>query len=70
MINTQNPQVDAMFAELEACYLGLLEANLLKAGEIALLKAQVADLTAKLPKPEAPSEPRNEDIAQPAVKAD
>ena len=44
MITTQIPEVDAMIAELEACQLGMLEANILKAGEIARLKARVTDL--------------------------
>jgi len=44
MIQTGIPEVDAMIAELEANVLGMLEANVLKAGEIARLKARVSDL--------------------------
>lgn len=39
MITTGSEVLDAMLAELEAHLLGILEANVTKAGEIARLKA-------------------------------
>ncbi len=56
MIQTQIPEVDAMIAELEASVLGMMEANVLKAGEIARLKVRIAELEAKV-KELTPPEP-------------
>ena len=57
MIQTQIPEVDAMIAELEAIVLGMMEANVLKAGEIARFKIRVVELekqVALLTPPPAP----------------
>jgi len=48
MINTQIPEVDAMLAELEATVLGMVEANVLKAGELARLRNRVVQLEAQV----------------------
>lgn len=61
MISTGNVKIDAVIAELEANVLGMLEANVLKAGELAELRQQVkvleekfASVTKPADKPDAP----------------
>jgi hypothetical protein len=44
MITTGQPNLDGIITELEAIVLGMVEGNALKAGDIATLKAENADL--------------------------
>lgn len=48
MIQTGSVQIDALIKELEAQYLGLLESNAQKAGELAGLQQELAALKAEI----------------------
>jgi hypothetical protein len=48
MIQTGNPEIDAVIVELEGQIMALTEQNALKAGALATVRVQMADLTKRV----------------------